>query len=107
MISHQAIRDDKNPCLHGVMNKLRKEEMSVLVVQEDISSMVTALGNVVRSLGTTTRAALGMLPQSTIEMESLKNWCQATSSFKKSAILHGAYSGGKSSLVPVFRDTGC
>jgi hypothetical protein len=47
MISHQAIRDDKNPGLRGVMNKLLKEEMSVLVVEEDISSMVTALGNVV------------------------------------------------------------
>ena len=51
MISHQAIRDDKNPGLHGVMNKLLKEKMSVLVVEEDISSMVTALGNVVEKFG--------------------------------------------------------
>jgi hypothetical protein len=51
MISHQAIRDDENPSLHRVMNKLFKEEISVLIIEEDLGSMVTSLGNVMEKFG--------------------------------------------------------
>jgi hypothetical protein len=51
MISHQAIRDDENPSLHRVMNKLFKEEISVLIIEEDLGSMVTSLGNVIEKSG--------------------------------------------------------
>ena len=51
MISHQAIRDNENPSLHRVMNKLLKEEISVLIIEEDLGSMVTSLGNVMEKFG--------------------------------------------------------
>jgi 23S rRNA maturation-related 3'-5' exoribonuclease YhaM len=51
MISHQAIRDDRNPGLRRVMNKLFKEETAVVSVEEDIYSVVTALGYVMEKFG--------------------------------------------------------
>ena len=51
MISHQAIRNNRNPGLHRVMNKLFKEEMSVIIVEEDIDAVVAALGNVMEKFG--------------------------------------------------------
>jgi hypothetical protein len=51
VISHQAVRDDEHLSLHRVMNKLFKEKTSVLVVEEDISLMVTSLGNMMEKFG--------------------------------------------------------
>jgi hypothetical protein len=33
------------------MNKLLKEEISVLIIEEDLGSMVTSLGNVMEKFG--------------------------------------------------------
>jgi hypothetical protein len=33
------------------MNKLLKEEISVLIIEEDLGSMVTSLGNVMENFG--------------------------------------------------------